>query len=107
MRTKEEYYEQCLENRKLAADPKVIKCPCPHTLCEWHGRCKECVALHRYHKDHVPFCLQPILREKIRALAGTVEMEMSHKTPTPIEYRRYVRARDAEAAEQATEKTEE
>ena len=60
MRTKEEYYELVQENRRLAADPKVTRCPCPNTLCDWHGKCKECVALHRYHKDHVPFCLQPI-----------------------------------------------
>lgn len=70
MRTKEECYELVLENRKLAADPSVTKCPCPSELCEWHGKCKECVALHRYHKEHVPFCPQPILRDKIKAIAA-------------------------------------
>ena len=54
MRTKEEYYDSVLENRRLAADPQVIKCSCPNTLCDWHSKCKECVALHRYHNDHVP-----------------------------------------------------
>jgi len=53
MRTKQEYYELVLENRKIASNPENIKCTCTQTLCEWHGRCKECVVLHRYHKDHV------------------------------------------------------
>lgn len=97
MRTKEAYYEQVLENRKLATDPSVTKCTCPNTLCDWHGKCKECVALHRYHKDHVPFCLQFILRDKLTVLAGTVEMELAQKEGTPIEYRHYVKEQDEKA----------
>jgi len=94
MKTKEEYYELVLENRKLAADPQITKCTCPNTLCDWHSKCKECVALHRYHNDHVPVCLQPIINEKIVALAGTTEMEVTQKEPTPFEYRQYVKERD-------------
>jgi len=94
MRTKEEYYEQVLENRRLAAEPQVIKCSCPNTLCDWHGKCKECVALHRYHNDHVPVCLQHIINGKIKALAGVAEMIAEKKEPTPPEYRHYVKERD-------------
>jgi hypothetical protein len=97
MRTKEEYYELVLKNRELAADPAVTQCTCPNTLCDWHGKCKECVALHRYHNDHVPFCLQPIIRETVKAIAATVEMNISTKSGTPIEYRRYVKERDNES----------
>ena len=97
MRSKEEYYEQVLENRRLAADPQVIRCSCPNTLCDWHSKCKECVALHRYHNDHVPVCLQPIISDKITALAATVEMITEKKEPTPLEYRHYVKERDKEA----------
>ena len=85
MRTKEEYYDQVLKNRELAADPQITKCTCPNTLCDWYGKCKECVALHRYHNDHIPICLQPIINEKIKALAGTAEMITVKKEPTPIE----------------------
>jgi len=95
MKTKEEYYELVKENRRLAADPAVTKCPCPHTLCEWHGSCKECVALHRYHKDHIPVCLQPMLDDKIRALARVAESSVSKKEPTPLAYRQYVKEQDA------------
>jgi hypothetical protein len=80
----------------LAADPSVNRCPCPNTLCDWHGKCKECVALHRFYNDHVPYCLQPIFRDKVKALAAIVEMEVAPKEGTPMEYRYYVKERDKE-----------
>ena len=94
MRIKEEYYAFVLENRMLVADPKVTKCTCSNTLCDWHGKCKECVALHRHHNDHVPVCLQPIIADKIKALAEAAEMLTVKKETTPIEYRQYVKERD-------------
>ena len=33
-----------------------LVCSCPRTDCEWFGKCKECVALHRY-CETVPNCL--------------------------------------------------
>ena len=94
MRTKEEYYQLVLENRRLAADPQVTKCTCPNTLCDWHGKCKECVALHRHHNDHTPVCLQPLISDKIKALAAVAEADLSKKEPTPIEYRYYFKEQD-------------
>lgn len=96
MRTKEEYYELVLKNRELAADPEVTKCTCPNTLCDWHGKCKECVALHRYHNDHIPFCLQKNIDDKLKALVNVTEMIATKKEGTPIEYRHYVKERDKE-----------
>ena len=75
MRTKEEYYEDTLKNRALLESQEVLNCSCPYSRCEWHGKCRECVALHRYHAEHLPCCLQPLLREKITVLAGCCEME--------------------------------
>lgn len=97
MKTKEEYYEQVLQNRKLAANPEIIKCTCPNILCDWHGKCKECVALHRFHNDHVPVCLQSIIQDKLKDLIGVVEMKAVKKEGTPIEYRHYVKERDKNA----------
>ena len=96
MRSKEEYYELVLENRRLAAKPEVLKCVCPNELCDWHGRCKECVALHRHHGDHLPFCLQAMLCDKVKGLAGLVETLTVKKEATPLEYRHYVKERDQE-----------
>lgn len=94
MKTKEEYYNQVLENRRLAADMRAVECTCPNVLCDWHGKCRECVALHRYHGDHIPVCLQPVISEKLKALVQVAEMVAIKKEDTPIEYRRYVKERD-------------
>ncbi|MCL1859597.1 MAG: hypothetical protein FWF92_10250 [Oscillospiraceae bacterium] len=94
MRTKNEYYEQVLKNRKLVSDPEITKCTCQNTLCDWHGKCKECVALHRFHNNHVPVCLQPIIEDKLKELVGVVEMIATKKEATPIEYRHYVKECD-------------
>jgi ABC-type dipeptide/oligopeptide/nickel transport system ATPase component len=32
-------------------------CSCP-SGCKFHGRCIECVMIHRGHGDHLPHCLQ-------------------------------------------------
>ena len=98
MRSKEDFYKKICEIRKLVADPRVTQCTCPKTLCEWHGKCKECVAFHRYYKDHIPACLQPIIDDKINALAGVAEMNTAKKELTPEEYWHYVRGRDKEEA---------
>lgn len=98
MRTKEEYYDMVLQNRELAADSSVTRCPCPNRLCDWHGKCKECVALHRYHGDHIPVCLQPIINDKLKALVGVGELVATEKEGTPLAYRHYVKERDDEAS---------
>lgn len=77
---------------------RSLNVPVP-TLCEWHGRCRECVALHRYHKDHVPACLQPFINEKLKALVKIGELIAVEKEKTPIEYRLYVKERDKQLKE--------
>jgi hypothetical protein len=95
MRTKEEYYELVLENRKIAGNPENLKCPCTEILCEWHGRCRECVALHRYHQDHVPACLQSFINDKLRGIVKIGELTAVKNDKTPTEYRKYVKEQDA------------
>ena len=46
-------------------------CPCPEP-CKYHGKCVECVSLHRGHADHLPVCLQPMVDERLKMLAGLV-----------------------------------
>lgn len=96
MQTKEVFYEHICKIRKILSDPENTQCICPKTACEWHGKCKECVALHRCFKNHIPNCLQPIIDEKINALAAIAEMTTEKKPHTPADYWQYVRERDAE-----------
>jgi len=94
MRTKEEYYELVLENRKIASNSEHLKCTCTQTLCEWHGRCRECVALHRYHQDHVPACFQTFINDKLRDIVKIGELTAVENEKTPLEYRKYVQEQD-------------
>lgn len=98
MKTQEEYYDSILLNRSLVLDPEIMRCTCPNTLCDWHGKCRECVALHRHHNDHIPVCLQPIIKGKIATLANAAELVVVKKEGTPIEHRHYVKRKDNEEA---------
>ncbi|MGE5550363.1 MAG: hypothetical protein ACM3ZC_07510 [Bacteroidota bacterium] len=54
------------------------------------GKCCECVRIHRHFGDHVPNCLQPMLRDKVAAIARAAEMTAAPKPTTPGEYWDYV-----------------
>ncbi|HIY03269.1 MAG TPA: LPS biosynthesis protein [Candidatus Blautia faecipullorum] len=47
-------------------------CSCKKA-CRYHGNCKECVAIHRAHQEHVPNCMRPMLNKKIRLLSELTE----------------------------------
>ena len=94
MRTKEEYYLQVLENRRILQNPDNLKCPCPKIKCEWHGNCQACTALHRYHKDHVPNCFQQFINDRLKAVVEIGELKAIEKEQTPSEYRDYVKEQD-------------
>jgi hypothetical protein len=95
MRSKEEYYSKVVkEIRNILNDPENLKCSCPKVKCEWHGKCRECVAIHRYYKDHLPNCFQEFVNDKIKAIAQIGELDVVEKEKTPSEYWDYVREQD-------------
>ena len=47
-------------------------CSCTKA-CRYHGNCKECVAIHRAHQEHVPNCMRPIINKKIAVLSELTE----------------------------------
>lgn len=59
-------------------------CPCMK-VCRYHGNCKECVAIHRAHREHVPNCLRPMLNEKIKVLSGLTEHTVANEIEAPHE----------------------
>lgn len=59
-------------------------CPC-QKACRYHGNCKECVAIHRAHQEHVPNCLRPMLNAKIRALSELTEHTLANEIQPPVE----------------------
>lgn len=50
----------------------VDHCTCP-AACKFHGKCMECVALHRGHGDHLPHCMQDMVNRRIEQLSGLTE----------------------------------
>ena len=50
------YKLEKLKPNEILADKDNLMCICPQTDCEWHGNCKDCIALHRYHAT-IPECL--------------------------------------------------
>lgn len=59
-------------------------CPC-RVACKYHGNCKECVAIHRAHREHVPNCLRSMLNEKIRMLSELTEHTLANEIAPPVE----------------------
>ncbi|MDL2294244.1 LPS biosynthesis protein [Ruminococcaceae bacterium OttesenSCG-928-D13] len=55
---------------------KEKHCSCPKLHCKHHGRCIDCIALHRAHRDHLPNCLHDMVNERYRALVALTESEL-------------------------------
>lgn len=59
-------------------------CPCVKA-CRYHGNCKECVAIHRAHQEHVPNCMRPLLNNKFKALSELTEHTLALEIQPPKE----------------------
>ena len=59
-------------------------CPC-QKACRYHGNCKECVAIHRAHHEHVPNCMRPLLNKKFKLLSELTEHTLSYEIEPPEE----------------------
>ena len=59
-------------------------CPCKKA-CRYHGNCKECIAIHRAHQEHVPNCMRPIINAKIKLLSELTEHTIANEIEAPHE----------------------
>lgn len=59
-------------------------CPC-QKACRYHGNCKECVAIHRAHQEHVPNCMRPLINAKIKSLSELTEHTIANEIQAPKE----------------------
>ena len=50
-----------------------------------HSNCKECVAIHRAHQEHVSNCMRPMLNRKIRLLSELTEYTLANEIEPPHE----------------------
>ena len=59
-------------------------CPCKKA-CQYHGNCKECVAIHRAHQEHVPNCMRELINKKLKALSELTEHSLANEINPPEE----------------------
>ena len=59
-------------------------CPCKKA-CRYHGNCKECVAIHRAHGEHVPNCMRPLINRKLKLLSELTEHTLAYEIKPPKE----------------------
>ncbi len=97
-KTKEEYAERLKGWVERMEGGECAECPCPKTECYWHGKCYECVRIHRMQGNHLPNCLQFIVADQIKALADAVELDTTDRPHRPVEF--YKHAKKALSEEQ-------
>ena len=51
---------------------KTDHCSC-QKACKYHGKCIECVAIHRAHREHLPNCFRSMVNERIEKLSELTE----------------------------------
>jgi hypothetical protein len=86
MVSKTKYVKVIKGLRAMLASSQDARCTCPKTKCEWHGRCYECVRIHRHAGDHIPNCMQPMLQAHVKEIARVCEMTAEPKPKTPDAY---------------------
>jgi hypothetical protein len=57
---------------KEVKDSGQDHCDCTEN-CKHHGKCMECVIVHRGHGEHLPVCFHTMVNEKINSLSGLTE----------------------------------
>ncbi len=72
MKLQDEFLEQV---KKSGED----HCTC-RAACKFHGKCVECVILHRGHGDHLPHCFRAMVNRRIEALSALTE----HSATRPV-----------------------
>ena len=72
-----------MEDEVIAEVHKAVEagethCNCPNTPCRLHGNCMDCVIVHRGHRDHLPYCMQDMVNERLAALSALTESKIRH-----------------------------
>ena len=71
------------KNRQFV-DKDKDHCPCLKA-CRYHGNCKECVAIHRAHQEHVPNCMRPLINKKLKLMSELTEHTLANEIEAPHE----------------------
>lgn len=78
--TEDEQYVIKMDALKEIKDSGIDYCSCP-SACPHHGKCWECVLIHRGHRDHLPYCLWDMVNEKIDNMQKLTEGSFKNYDP--------------------------
>ena len=56
-------------------------CPCTQVKCRIRGNCVLCVQNHLCRENHIPECMQDMLRDKVEALAKMMQLKTEEGRP--------------------------
>ena len=70
--SKADGYKMKKEELNRIIESGVDYCSCPEA-CAHHGKCWECVMIHRGHRDHLPYCMWDMVNERIYNLQRLTE----------------------------------
>lgn len=76
-----EVQAEFVEDLRQAVAEGMDHCPCKSTTCAYHGKCMECVAIHRANEDHLPQCFRNMVNERIRNVSGLTEHTSRNSKP--------------------------
>jgi hypothetical protein len=85
-RQKKEFLKHIQALRAMIRSGTFAACPCVQLKCEWHGRCFECVMIHRAQKNHVPECLQDMFYDKMLQLGKNLEIRVGVERTSTDEF---------------------
>lgn len=78
--TAQEQYKWKMEALQDILDSGVDYCSCPES-CPHHGKCWECVLIHRGHRDHLPYCFWDMINERLYNLQRLTEGSLASWQP--------------------------
>lgn len=88
--TKREAYRMKRAELDRIKETKTDHCSCKEA-CPHHGKCWECVVIHRGSRDHLPFCMHDMVNERLYSLQllteGSIRNYKPHKTSNEEEER--------------------
>lgn len=63
------------EFHRALREERLDHCSCQTKNCKYHGKCIDCVAIHRAHRDHLPNCFHSMVNERIARLSELTGFE--------------------------------
>lgn len=78
--TAREQYAMRMEALQEIRDSGIDYCSCPEK-CPHHGKCEECILIHRGHQDHLPYCLWDMVNERLYNLQRLTEGSLMNYEP--------------------------